>query len=129
MKINSEVQDAHVYIISQKYLKKQGNRSEQRKAAIKMFESKKENVFLAILGQDNAILQAFDTADEAKQYLIQELEKDYCMGGELITYEDALEMFGQDEIITAIEIDKAAKSLAAESVKSRYITENRYITE
>lgn len=94
-----------------------------------MFESKRENVFLAILGQDNAILQAFDTADEAKQYLIQELEKDYCMGGELITYEDALEMFGQDEIISAIEIDKAAKSLAAESVKSRYITENRYITE
>lgn len=79
-----------------------------------MFDSKRENVFLAILGQGNAILQAFDTANETKQYLKQELEKDYCIGGELITYDDALEIFGQDEIISAIEL-----KLAAEGLKNR----------
>lgn len=79
-----------------------------------MFDSKRENVFLAILGQGNAILQAFDTANEAKQYLKQELEKDYYIGGELITYDDALEIFGQDEIISAIEL-----KLAAEGLKNR----------
>lgn len=59
-------------------------------------------------------LQAFDTEQEAKEYLKQELEKDNCVGGKLLTYAEAEQEFCEDEIISAIEM-----KIAAEGLKNR----------
>ena len=81
-----------------------------------------ENVFLKLvyvefLNMDTLkfayrpVLQAFDTEQESKEYLKQELEKDNCVGGKLLTYAEAEQEFCEDEIISAIELNLASKGL------------------
>ena len=56
-------------------------------------------------------LQAFDTEQEAKEYLKQELEKDNYVGGELMDYYETKKEFTEKEITSAIELNLASKGL------------------
>lgn len=57
------------------------------------------------------ILHAFSNKEKATKYISQNAKSTTCLGGQIITYQEALRYFGQDAIIQAIEMNEAIENL------------------
>lgn len=57
------------------------------------------------------ILHAFSNKEKAKKYIAESTPATSCLGGQIITYEQALKDFGEQAIIDAIKINEAIENL------------------
>ena len=58
------------------------------------------------------ILHAFDNENRAEKYQVEAVKNcKECLGGQKITYQEAVKEFGEPAVIKAIEINKAINNL------------------
>ena len=66
----------------------------------------------AVTTEYKHILHAFDNEKRAEKYQVETVKNcKECLGGQKITYQEAVKEFGETAVIQAIEINKAINNL------------------